>query len=86
MFKSFLFIATLLVSVGFSHADDHGIPKEYPLTICPVSKEKLGSGKMIPFRLEHDGTEVWLCCKACVRNFNRKADEYVALVREAAKK
>jgi len=67
-------------------ADKPEIPKDYPLTHCPVSKEALGSGGMVPYKVTHDGTDVWLCCKMCLKKFNQAADEHVKTVREAAKK
>jgi hypothetical protein len=43
---------------------------DYPLEICVISDEKLGSmGE--PYAFLHEGTEVKLCCKACLGEFNR---------------
>lgn len=49
----------------------------YPLDVCPVSGEKLGSmGE--PLVLAYEGREVRLCCKGCVRSFEKDPDKYWA--------
>ncbi len=79
-----LIVSTLLAG-SLVHANETPVPKEYPLKTCPVSKELLGSDDMVPFKLTHEGTEVWLCCKSCKRNFDKNAAKYVKIVRDAAK-
>lgn len=49
----------------------------YPLDTCPVSGEKLGS-MGDPLVLAYDGREVRLCCKGCVRSFEKDPDKYWA--------
>jgi YHS domain-containing protein len=78
-------IVSILVGSSLAQADVAGIPKDYPLKTCPVSKEVLGSDEMTPFKLVHDGTEVWLCCKSCKRKFDKDAAKYVQIVRDARK-
>ena len=59
--------------------------KPYPLTTCVVSGEKLGEmGK--PVKVTSDGTEVQLCCKSCIKDFNKDPAKYVKLVKDAAAK
>lgn len=59
-----------------------GVPAHYPLTQCVVSKEPLGTmGK--PVKVSHDGTEVYLCCKSCIKKFQKDPAKYVALVKAA---
>ena len=61
------------------------VPKSYPLTKCPVSDEKLGEhGK--PVKVTSDGTDVWLCCKSCIKDFNKEPARYVKTVKDAAAK
>lgn len=38
-----------------------------------------------PAVLNHEGTEVQFCCKACIKDFNKDPKKYLALL-EAAKK
>ena len=81
--------AALALSVAFSistaRADSGGIPKTYPLKKCVVSDEKLGEhGK--PVKVTSEGTDVWLCCKSCVKDFNKAPAKYVKMVKDAAPK
>lgn len=44
--------------------------------VCPVSGEKLGAhGK--PYVFTHEGKEVKLCCKACLKDFKQDPDKYL---------
>lgn len=47
----------------------------YPLETCPVSGEKLGS-MGDPIILTDEGREVRLCCKGCVRSFERDPEKH----------
>lgn len=52
----------------------------YPLKVCVVSGEDLGSmGK--PHVITHNGTEVRFCCKACVGDFEKDPDKYLAMLK-----
>lgn len=52
----------------------------YPLDVCVVSGEKLGSmGE--PVVINHEGTEVRFCCKSCKPDFEADPDKYVAMVK-----
>ncbi|HEX8372992.1 MAG TPA: hypothetical protein VF585_09450 [Chthoniobacterales bacterium] len=78
-----LTILPLFGSVSSIHAQNP--PAEYPLTKCVISDEKLGNhGK--PVKVTHDGTDVYLCCKMCSKDFAKEADKFVAQVKEAAAK
>ncbi len=58
------------------------VPKDYPLTTCPVSGEKLGKhGK--PVKVTSEGTDVWLCCKSCIKDFNKEPAKFVNTVKDA---
>jgi YHS domain-containing protein len=58
---------------------------EYPLDVCVVSGEKLGSmGK--PVILEHNGREVRLCCPNCTAEFKKDPEKYMKKLDEAEKK
>ncbi|MEN8714140.1 MAG: hypothetical protein ABF384_04475 [Verrucomicrobiales bacterium] len=48
-------------------------------TVCPVSGEPLGSmGE--PITMIHDGKEVKLCCKSCIKKFKADPATYTAKV------
>lgn len=60
-------------------------PKPYPMEVCVVSGEKLGSmGE--PFVFVHEGQQVKLCCKGCKKDFDAGPKKFVAKIEEAAKK
>ncbi|MDA0768314.1 MAG: hypothetical protein O3A87_10655 [Verrucomicrobia bacterium] len=53
---------------------------DYPLKVCPVSGEELGSmGK--PVVVTHEGTEVRLCCKECLPKFKADPAKFVEMVK-----
>ena len=61
-----------------------GVPKDYPLKKCVVSDEKLGEhGK--PVKVTSEGTDVWLCCKSCLKDFNKEPAKFVKMVKDAKK-
>ncbi len=77
-------LAAVLLGSMFAIADS-GVPKNYPLTKCVVSDEKLGEhGK--PVKVTSEGTDVWLCCKSCVKDFNKEPKKFVKMVRDAQAK
>jgi YHS domain-containing protein len=62
-----------------------GVPADYPLKKCPVSDEALGEmGK--PVKATHEGTDVYLCCKSCLKDFNKDPAKYTKMVKDAAGK
>ncbi|RBP40346.1 hypothetical protein DES53_10852 [Roseimicrobium gellanilyticum] len=82
------FLSTLLLTVGLTHAEDKkptGVPATYPLTKCVVSDEPLGEmGK--PVKVSHGGTDVYLCCKSCIEDFEKEPAKFVEKVKKAEKK
>ena len=80
-------IATLTVALlGCTLAfAESGVPKSYPLTNGVISDEKLGDhGK--PVKVTEDGTDVWLCCKSCIKDFKKAQAKYVKMVKDAEAK
>jgi YHS domain-containing protein len=68
-----------------AEAKDTGVPASYPLKKCVVSDESLGEmGK--PVKVTHKGTDVYLCCKACIKDFNKDPGKFVQKVKDAPKK
>ena len=57
----------------------------YPLDTCPVSGEKLGS-MGDPVVVSHEGVEVRLCCKGCLKEFNADPKKFADIVTAARKK
>lgn len=90
--KSFKNLVTLLgVTMLISSAslalgaDDTAKAKPYPLKTCIVSDEKLGEmGQAYVFT--HEGREIKLCCKGCLKEFNKDSAKYIKKLDEAEKK
>jgi YHS domain-containing protein len=77
-------IAAALLSCTAAFAE-FGVPKSYPLKKCPVTGDKLGEmGK--PVKATYEGTDVWLCCKSCLKDFKKDPAKYVKMVKDAGKK
>lgn len=90
--KLMTLLAVAVLGTGLTIAADKekgaapaGVPATYPLKKCPVSDEALGEmGK--PVKVTHEGTDVYLCCKACIKDFNKEPAKYVEKVKAAQKK
>jgi hypothetical protein len=58
--------------------------KPYPLDKCVVSDEKLGEhGK--PYAFVHEGQEIKMCCKDCLKDFKKDTAKYMKKIEEADK-
>ena len=51
----------------------------FPLDTCVVTGEALGS-MGDPIILNHEGREIRLCCKGCVKKFKNDTDTYIAKI------
>lgn len=88
--KLMLLLATAIFAAGLSFAAEpdkgskpEGVPATYPLKKCVVSDEDLGSmGK--PIKATHEGTDVYLCCKSCLKDFKKDPAKFVKMVKDAA--
>lgn len=77
-------LALLLPACNAEKKDEASLPPgaDYPLQVCVVSGEKLGSmGK--PHVIKHEGTEVQFCCKSCVKDFNAEPKKFLAKIEAA---
>ncbi len=59
--------------------------KPYPLDTCAVTGEKLG-GMGDAYVFVHNGQEVKLCCKGCLKTFNKEPETYMKKIADAQKK
>lgn len=81
-----LLTASLLSTTAFAGPAPAGLPKDYPLKKCVVSDETIGEhGKPVKVTAP-DGTDVYLCCKDCVKEFNKSPEKYAKMVQDAKKK
>jgi hypothetical protein len=60
-------------------------PKPYPLDVCVVSGEKLGGDMGEAYVFDEGGQQVMLCCKSCLKDFNKDKAKYIAKIDAAAK-
>ena len=60
-------------------------PKPYLLKTCIVSDEKLGE-MGDPYVFTHEGREIKLCCKSCLKDFKKDPAKYMAKIEAADKK
>ena len=60
-----------------SGADAKTAAKPYPLNVCIVAGEKLGSmGK--PHVIVHEGQEIKFCCSGCEPDFKKEPAKFLA--------
>jgi hypothetical protein len=84
------YIAVMTLAAGLAGgvaalAADKKETKAYPLDKCVVSDEKLGSmGK--PYILTNGTQEVKLCCKGCLKDFQKETAKYTKKIEAAQKK
>ncbi len=81
--KTLLSLATLALFAGVANIHAENPPADYPLTKCVVSDEKLGEhGK--PVKVSDNGTDVYLCCKSCKKDFAKDPAKFTKMVKDAA--
>ena len=68
-----------VVTFGVFAADQKPAPKAkpYPLKTCIVSDEPLGGEHGEPYAFVHEGQEIKLCCKPCLKDFNKEPAKYL---------
>ncbi len=71
----------LFATVAPIHAENP--PASYPLQTCVVSDEKLGEHGA-PIKVTEKGTDVYLCCKSCKKDFAKDPAKYTKMVKDAA--
>ncbi|MDX2082150.1 MAG: hypothetical protein SFU53_15305 [Terrimicrobiaceae bacterium] len=73
-----------LLSILLAATGTVAFASDYPLTVCVVSGEKLGSmGK--PYAFQYEGTDVQLCCEKCKPKFDKDPAKYVTKITDARK-
>ena len=78
------FLTSPLLSFAAEEKKDEKA-KPYKLETCAVSDEKLGEmGK--PYVFTHEGRELKLCCKSCLKDFKKDPAKYVKKVEAAEAK
>jgi hypothetical protein len=81
---AFVLIAAFLAApvAGFAAEKKTDKAKPYTLDKCIVSDEKLdGHGE--PYVFAHEGQEFKLCCKPCLKDFNKDKAKYIKKLKDA---
>ena len=61
--------------------------KPYPLKTCVVTDEEIGKDPdMKPHVFTHKGQEVKLCCKGCLKDFEKDPAKYLKKIEQGQKK
>ena len=81
-----ILVLTLALPLITFAADVDKKPKPYPLDKCVVTDEKIGADpSMKPYTFTHEGREVKLCCKSCLKDFKKDPAKYMAKITAADK-
>jgi YHS domain-containing protein len=80
--KAIVVIAVILPLLALPwtvHADEKkDTAKPYPLKTCIVTDEKLDADPaMKSYTFVHEGQEVKLCCKSCLKDFKKEPAKYL---------
>lgn len=59
-----------------AHTISDAAVKPYPLDVCLVSGEKIGS-MGDPIVINHEGQEIKFCCDKCVPKFKKDPEKYL---------
>ena len=87
-----LLLAGILAAAFTATAADSAKPKAYTLKTCPVSDEKLGGDMGDPYVFTYGktkdspGREIKLCCKSCLKDFNKDPKKFLKKIDEAEAK
>ena len=83
--KKILTLVIILAGSSLYAAEPASAVKPFPESIktCLISGEKLGDmGK--PYVFVYEGQEVKLCCKDCLKKFDKEPAKYLAKINAAA--
>ena len=81
--RNFAFVGLSLILFGCNiTGDKFGSLKPYPLDVCIVSDNELGSmGDPVPYN--HQGQQIKFCCKPRIKKFKANPDKYLAKLKHA---
>lgn len=81
-----LVLAATFVTAPFASFAAEAKPKAkpYPLKNCLVSDEKLGE-MGDPYVFAYKGQEIKLCCKGCLKDFNKDPKKFLKKIEDAGK-
>ncbi len=89
-FTKQILMAVLLTGLAagvLSASADDKKAKPYPLKTCIVSGEEINDkGDMKSHVFVHEGQEIKLCCKSCLKDFKKDTAKYLKKIEDEAKK
>ena len=91
-FKNHIIAAALVFAAGTlgvraADKSSDAKAKPYPLKTCIVSDEEIGKdADMKPYVFVYKGQEVKLCCKGCLKDFEKGPAKYTKKIADAGKK
>ncbi len=59
--------------------------KPYTLKTCIVTDEALNGDHGEPYVFVHEGQEIKMCCKSCLKKFNKDSAKYLKKLEKSAK-
>jgi hypothetical protein len=75
--------STLALAADQAKSGDSKTAKPYPLKTCIVSGEKLDSDMGKPYVFVEKGQEIKLCCKDCLKDFQKNSAKYLKKLAES---
>lgn len=85
VFSALLALSLLGFAAEKGKPGDTKNARPYPLKTCIVTDEKLDGDMGKPYAFVHEGQEFKLCCKNCLKDFNKEPAKYVKKLAEAQK-
>ena len=80
-----LAVTTLASAADQSKPADAKSAKPYPLKTCLVSDEKLDGDMGKPYVFVEKGQEIKLCCKSCLKDYQKEPAKYLKKIAAAQK-
>lgn len=77
-------ILSALVLASISATGLHAA-SDYPIKTCVVSGDAFGGDLGAPVDITYQGRTIRLCCKSCVKTFNKNPEKYVKKLDDAIK-
>jgi hypothetical protein len=84
--QQFLLLLTAISGITLAGAEVAKKAKPYPLDFCLISDEKFEGSGMTPYEMDVDGQTIKLCCKSCLKDFNKDTKKYLKKFDEEVKK
>jgi hypothetical protein len=85
MLSGILGASTLALAADQAKSGDAKSAKPYPLKTCIVSGEKLDGDMGKPYVFVEKGREIKLCCKDCLKDFQKNLAKYLKRLAESQK-